>query len=159
MSRIGRGFRLTHERGRSNTTTKDHDHEVHADDERAAGHWDLGQVAKWAPEDLKAHIGFMKTLDQELKASGELVAAEGLAGPDQAQAWCAPGKDGSARVTDGPFPETKEFLAGFWIVDVDGPSAPTRSPRVLGGARPGRQAAEHADRGAPGDERACHRTS
>ena len=54
----------------------------------------------------------------ELTEAGELVAAEGLAWPDQAKIVRA-GKDGSPAVTDGPFPETKEFLAGFWIVDVE----------------------------------------
>jgi hypothetical protein len=48
-----------------------------------------------------------------------LVGAEGLAGPDQAKLVRA-GKDGRP-VTDGVFPEAKEFLAGFWIVDVDTP--------------------------------------
>jgi hypothetical protein len=48
-----------------------------------------------------------------------LVAAEGLAGPDQAKVVRA-GKDGEP-VTDGVFPESKEFLAGYWIVDVENP--------------------------------------
>ena len=49
--------------------------------------------------------------------SGELVDAEGLAFPDQAKLVRA-GKSGES-ITDGVFPESKEFLAGFWIVDVD----------------------------------------
>jgi hypothetical protein len=49
-----------------------------------------------------------------------LVAAEGLAGPDQARVVRA-GKGGGPEVTDGPFPEAKEFLAGYWIVDVESP--------------------------------------
>ena len=48
-----------------------------------------------------------------------MVAAEGLAGPEQAKLVKA-GKDGTP-VTDGVFPETKEFLAGYWIVDVESP--------------------------------------
>lgn len=75
------------------------------------------QIASWAPEDIKAHIGFMKELARDLGASGELVAAEGLAGPDQAKRVRA--ADDGKPVTDGIFPETKEFLAGFWIVDVE----------------------------------------
>lgn len=77
------------------------------------------QIARWPQHDIKAHIAFMKSLNQQLRASGELVAAEGLAGPDQAKRVRA-GDDGKP-ITDGVFPETKEFLAGYWIVDVDGP--------------------------------------
>ena len=59
----------------------------------------------------------MKGFARRLTASGELVSAEGLAGPDQARRVRA-GENGEP-VTDGVFPESKEFLAGFWIVDVD----------------------------------------
>lgn len=59
----------------------------------------------------------MKRLTKSLRESGELVSTEGLALPDQAKIVRA-GKDG-APVTDGVFPETKEFLAGYWIVDVE----------------------------------------
>jgi hypothetical protein len=75
-------------------------------------------ILNWPPEDIKAHIAFMIGLNQELAKAGELVAAEGLAWPDQAKIVRAR-KDGSPAITDGPFPETKEFLAGFWIVDVE----------------------------------------
>lgn len=77
------------------------------------------QVASWPPQDLRAHIEFMKGFAGQLAAAGELVAAEGLAGPDQAKLVRA-GKDGKP-VTDGVFPEAKEFLAGYWIVDVESP--------------------------------------
>ena len=73
----------------------------------------------WPQEDLKAHIGFMIGLNKALSASGELVSAEGLANPHEAKLVRA-GKDG-APVTDGVFPEAKEFLAGYWIVDVESP--------------------------------------
>jgi hypothetical protein len=71
------------------------------------------------PDDIKAHIGFMQDLCKSLGQSGELVSAEGLADPSQAKIVRA-GKDG-APVTDGVFPEAKEFLAGYWIVDVESP--------------------------------------
>ncbi len=77
-------------------------------------------VLDWPPQDLKAHIGFMIQFSKELAESGELVGAEGLAGPDQARIVRAK-KDGSPEVTDGPFAETKEFLAGYWIVDCETP--------------------------------------
>ena len=75
------------------------------------------QFTKWPKEDLQAHIGHMIQLNKELKESGELVAAEGLDMPANAKIVRA-GKDG-APVTDGVFPESKEFLAGWWIVDVE----------------------------------------
>jgi hypothetical protein len=75
------------------------------------------QVARWPQQDLKAHIAFMMNFAKKLRESGELVAAEGLAGPDQAKQVRA-GKDGKP-ITDGVFPEAKEFLAGYWIVDVE----------------------------------------
>jgi hypothetical protein len=81
---------------------------------KGTGDW---AVTDWKPEDFKAHIDFMKRLDKELTASGELAAAEGLAQPGEAKVVRV-GKDGRP-VTDGVFPESKEFLAGFWIVDVD----------------------------------------
>jgi hypothetical protein len=88
------------------------------------------QVSQWAPEDLKAHIGFMHRLNKELTESGELVGAEGLAPPGEARVVRA-GKGGTPVVTDGPFPEAKEFLAGFWIVEVD---RPERAHQIAGKA-------------------------
>jgi hypothetical protein len=84
---------------------------------RGDGDWG---VANWSPDDLKAHIGFMKRFSKELGDAGELVGAEGLASPGQARLVRA-GKGGAPEVTDGPFPEAKEFLAGYWIVDVENP--------------------------------------
>ena len=77
------------------------------------------QIASWPRQDLVRHIEFMKAFATKLAAAGELAAAEGLAGPDQAKRVRA-GADGRP-VTDGVFPESKEFLAGYWIVDVDSP--------------------------------------
>jgi len=76
-------------------------------------------IATWPHKDIQAHIAFMMGLNKDLRASGELVSAEGLAFPDQAVLVRA-GKNGEP-VTDGVFPETKEFLAGYWIVDVESP--------------------------------------
>jgi hypothetical protein len=74
-------------------------------------------IATWPMEDIKAHIGFMKRLATDLHEAGELVGAEGLASPEHARVVRA-GKGGAPEVTDGPFAEAKEFLAGYWIVDV-----------------------------------------
>jgi hypothetical protein len=76
-------------------------------------------VPGWPKKDLQAHIAFMMGLNKELHKRGELVSAEGLSFPDQAKLVRA-GRDGLP-ITDGVFPESKEFLAGFWIIDVDSP--------------------------------------
>jgi hypothetical protein len=75
------------------------------------------QVANWERNELKAHMTFMKDFAKKLQSNGELLSAQGLAGPDQAKLVKA-APDGEP-VTDGVFPETKEFLAGFWLVDVE----------------------------------------
>jgi len=68
-------------------------------------------------EALQAHFGFMTAFDKEVKESGKLVATVGLALPAHAKTVRA-GREGEP-VTDGVFPEAKEFLAGYWIVEVE----------------------------------------
>jgi hypothetical protein len=77
------------------------------------------QILKWSKHSIEAHMQFMHKLNRKLIEAGELVSAEGLSGPDQAKLVRA-GASGEP-VTDGVFPESKEFLAGFWIVDVETP--------------------------------------
>ena len=84
------------------------------------GNGDWG-VMNWSPDELKAHIGFMKRFAEDLKSEGALVGAEGLAPPGAARLVRASKQDQSPEVTDGPFAEAKEFLAGYWIVDVETP--------------------------------------
>jgi hypothetical protein len=79
--------------------------------------WDA--FGAWPKQDIQAHIGFMMNFVNALSNEGVLVAAEGLAAPTEAKMVRA-GKDG-APVTDGVFPESKEFLAGYWIVQVESP--------------------------------------
>jgi len=79
------------------------------------------EIGSWPKKDIEAHIGFMMSFAQKLSKSGVLLAAEGLAGPEQAKLVRADG-DGKP-ITDGVFAETKEFLAGYWIVQVDSPEA------------------------------------
>ncbi|MER7336149.1 MULTISPECIES: YciI family protein [unclassified Micromonospora] len=81
---------------------------------------DFPSIDTWTPEEIRAHIGFMAELNAKLAADGELVDGQGLAAPDQAKIVRA-GADGAPVVTEGPFAETKEFLAGYWIVDCDSP--------------------------------------
>jgi hypothetical protein len=81
----------------------------------AAGDW---AFFRWTPEERAAHMAYMQRLNAELREAGELVAVEALAQPAQARIVRA-GKSNEPVVTDGPFPEAKEFLAGYWIVDVE----------------------------------------
>jgi hypothetical protein len=74
------------------------------------------QYLKWPRKILEANTKFMQTFTSKLRESGELVSAEGLAAPTQAKLVRA-AKDGRP-LTDGVFAESKEFLAGYWIVDV-----------------------------------------
>ena len=76
-----------------------------------------GVYGDFSPEDIQANIAFVKQLNKDLVDSGEFVAADGLAMPEQAKIVRA-GKDG-VPVTDGVFPEFKEFLAGYLMVDVE----------------------------------------
>ena len=75
--------------------------------------------AKWSKQDLEANVAFMRAFSKELKEEGVFVATEGLGWPDQAKLVRA-GADGTP-ITDGVFPESKEYLAGYWIVDVESP--------------------------------------
>ena len=84
----------------------------------AAGLASFGAMSKG---EIKAHILFMKGLNEDLKASGELVEAIGLGGPQEAKLVRAREGGGPPVVTDGPFAEGKELLAGFWILDVRSP--------------------------------------
>jgi len=79
---------------------------------------DCPPMTEWGPGDVKAHIDFQHALNAELTERGELVDAQGLAGPDQAKFVVSDGT-GSPVITDGPFPESKELLAGYRMVDVE----------------------------------------
>jgi hypothetical protein len=75
-------------------------------------------MTDWAPEDISAHIAFQVALNEELTDKGEFVEAQGLAGPELAKIVTFSG-EGAPVVTDGPFLEAKEFLAGYRMVDVE----------------------------------------
>jgi hypothetical protein len=79
---------------------------------------DRKDLNTFPPEDLKAHMDHMMALDEELVRSGERVDGQALTGPEEAAIVRAQ-EDGPPVVTDGPFPEAKEFLAGYWILDVE----------------------------------------
>jgi hypothetical protein len=79
--------------------------------------WD--EFAKWSKQDLEQNVAFMRAFSKELKEEGVFVGTEGLGWPEQAKVVRA-GKNGEP-ITDGVFPESKEFLAGYWIIDVESP--------------------------------------
>jgi hypothetical protein len=75
------------------------------------------QYMSWPKEILEANGAFMGAITKKMQEAGELVGTAGLASPKQAK-LVRTGKDGKP-ITDGVFPESKEFLAGYWIIDVD----------------------------------------
>jgi hypothetical protein len=92
-------------------------------------------MSEWKPEEITAHLDYYRELNAELEASGELVGGEVLAGPDLSKIVTGDGT-GAPVVTDGPFQEFKEWLAGYQIVDVEsaapGPGGvPTQQPIVV----------------------------
>jgi len=89
----------------------------------------------WSKKDIDAHMAVLKSINNELTESGEFVATQPLAPPDEAKVVRA-GKDG-APITDGVF-EAKEFLLGYWIVDVESPErADEIAARISAGPGPG----------------------
>ena len=81
---------------------------------------DFESYAKWSKQDIEANVAFMRNFSKELKDAGVFVDTKGLAWPQEARIVRA-GADGTP-ITDGVFPESKEFLAGYWIVDVESPA-------------------------------------
>ena len=77
-------------------------------------------MSTWAPQEIEHHIAFQLRLNKELAEHGELIDAQGLAGPELAKFVTCDGV-GAPVVTDGPFAESKELLAGYRIVDVESP--------------------------------------
>jgi hypothetical protein len=80
---------------------------------------DFEGYQRWSKEDLQANVTFMRAFSKELKDLGVFVSTEGLGWPSEAKLVKA-GKNGEP-ITDGVFPESKEFLAGYWIIDVESP--------------------------------------
>lgn len=81
----------------------------------------------WRKQDIEAHMAVLVSLNRELTESGQFVATQGLTGPDEAKV--VRGLNNGVPVTDGIFPESKEFLLGYWIVDV---ATPERAYEIAG---------------------------
>lgn len=92
---------------------------------------------QWSPEDVTAHIAFMQQVADELRESGELVDAQALS-PEGT--WVRYDGEGRPPVTDGPFAETKDLIAGWMIVDVDSPERAYEAAARLSSA-PGKDGA------------------
>jgi hypothetical protein len=75
-------------------------------------------MGEWGPGDIGAHIAFQQALGRELAEAGELVDAQGLAAPATAKVVTWDGH-GAPVVGAGPFAESRQFMAGYWVVDVD----------------------------------------
>jgi len=80
--------------------------------------WDKDGLGSWPPEAMEAHLAFLRAFNATLVESGELVEIVALVSPDEMRMVRAK-TGGAPAVTDGPYPESKEFLAGFWMVDVE----------------------------------------
>jgi len=101
-----------------------------------AGKQQFDEYAKWRKQDLQENVAFMRAFSKELRDSGVFVSTEGLGWPNEAKVVRA-GKDGEP-ITDGVFPESKEFLAGYWIIDVESPEQAYRiAARVSSAPGPG----------------------
>ena len=81
------------------------------------GRDDGREAMEWAPQDVKNMIEFQRAFDRELEDNGEMVFNAGLTWPEEAR--IVRDGDGGPDVTDGPFPEGKEFLIGFWVIDCE----------------------------------------
>jgi hypothetical protein len=77
----------------------------------------MGPMYEWSEADIQAHIEFQIALNRELQGLGELVDAQGLAGPEAAR-WVTSDGHHPPVVSDGPFPETKELVAGYRLIEV-----------------------------------------
>jgi hypothetical protein len=74
-------------------------------------------VGEWSSDEIKTMVDFMNTVNEELAESGELVDGQGLT--DASHAKVVQIQDGAPVVTDGPYAESKEILAGYWVVDCE----------------------------------------
>ena len=77
-----------------------------------------GEDSPWTPELFGALAGFMEKFNRDLEESGELVETRGLLAPVHTRRLRL--ESGVPVVTDGPYAETEEVLAGYWIIECDG---------------------------------------
>ncbi len=104
---------------------------------------DCAPMYEWTPEEVAAHVEFQQALNRQLEELGEFIDGQGLAGPDEARFVLSDGAT-APLVTEGPFPESKELLAGYRIVEVDTPERAVEIAALISaapgqGGRPVRQ--------------------
>ena len=75
-------------------------------------------MTSWDPADIRAHMAYYEALNKELEESGELVGGAALAWPEAARVVRSDGKS-APFVTDGPYAEAKEVVAGYQMIEVD----------------------------------------
>jgi hypothetical protein len=135
MSRIRRQLRLGYESAKASGKFKE-DKDMKYILLMAGTKAGVDTYRTWSKSDVQAHFAYLKEVNKELSESGEFVANEPLAVPHQAKVVRA-GRNG-VPITDGVFPEAKEFLLGYWIVDVESPErAYEIAARISAGPGPG----------------------
>ncbi|GAA2400646.1 MULTISPECIES: YciI family protein [Streptomyces] len=72
----------------------------------------------WSEDEIQAMFAYMGAINDDLSETGELVDGQGLAEPAQTR-HVTLGDDGKAVITDGPYSETKELLAGYWVLECE----------------------------------------
>jgi len=93
---------------------------------------DWAPMDQWTPDEVDAHMQFMRDFADRLEESGEFVDAQALAPKG---AWVrADGPDASKVITDGPFPETKELIAGWFMIDVESEERAYEVARIVSSA-------------------------
>jgi hypothetical protein len=123
MSKIHTGFRLPYERARQSKGEEIMKYILMMSGTKAG----VGGYHVWSQKDHETHMATLRNITKELTESGEFVATQGLAEPGEAKV--VRGEKNGIPVTDGIFPESKEFLLGYWVVDV---ATPERAYAVAG---------------------------
>ena len=96
----------------------------------------VGSYLTWSQKDRDDHMAVLQRISNDLTASGEFVATQGLSKPHEAMV--VRGEKDGVPITDGVFPEAKEFLLGYWIVDVSTPErAYAAAARISAAPGPG----------------------
>jgi hypothetical protein len=112
-----------------------------------AEYMDFTPMEEWSPDEVDAHIAYMNAFADRLREAGELVDSQALS-PEGT--FVRSGGDGKPPVTDGPFPETKDLIAGWMVIDVECWRArPRPRRRALGRTGQGRAADQRMARTAP----------
>lgn len=118
MSSMRYWFRLLYERAKMGAEDKELNMTKFLLLSKCGGDIDFEPMDNWDPEDIRAHLDFLATVNAELAESGELVGGLALTGPEMAKLVSSDGVSAPV-VTDGPFPEAKELLAGYQLIDVE----------------------------------------